>query len=234
MKALLFDSNYVDIGRRSSQVGGSFQRRSFLSATAWDGELLKIVHDELKRETRPTLLDIGANTGSFSLLAALLPDLSAHAFEPSPITFPLLVENLERNGVQDRVIAHQVALTDFEGTIALKISRDSSESGLACVGRPLRFGEYEEHAVTATTLDALDLPPAAVIKIDTEGCEPAVLRGARATIQKTRPKLFMEFNEENLRQFGSKPDDVLALLEELDYDVEHVAKEDLFARPRPR
>jgi FkbM family methyltransferase len=122
-------------------------------------------------------LDVGANVGSYSILAAVGTGARVIAVEPIAQAFSALVANIRVNGLESRVSAHPVGLSDRVGTLEFTVAQDSGNHVLA-------DGEHAESAVIATTtIDALcggAVPTA--IKIDVEGQELRVLEGAKQTM----------------------------------------------------
>ena len=135
-------------------------------------------------------VDVGSNWGWFPLYVASRPGFrgSVHAFEPFPATFADLASVVAQAGLNDRIQCHAVALSDKSGRATMQLP-DGFQSGLAMMS--------EENAgpgkgVATDTLDALELGSVSVIKIDAEGAELKVLRGAAATIAKHRPMIVLE------------------------------------------
>ncbi len=128
---------------------------------------------------RPTpfvFLDIGANQGLFSLVAARLPHAQAIiAFEPVPETFEILEQNMRRAGADSRVqcVASAVAAETGEARIALRHAHSSGAS---------MARDHDGQSVTIPTISAPDIDrliPAGldlVVKIDVEGFEEVVVR----------------------------------------------------------
>lgn len=112
-------------------------------------------------------VDIGANLGVFTVLAAGVARARVLAVEPAPETLPHLNAHLALNGIEALVEVFPAALSDAAGTIRLT-------RGLGASNRVAADG----HEVPMATLDSLlDGRGASVIKLDVEGHEAAVLRG---------------------------------------------------------
>jgi FkbM family methyltransferase len=134
------------------------------------------------------LYDIGANVGAYSLIAAKSdPATRVVAFEPGYSTYPRLVENVTLNGLDDRVQALQVALGDRTGLSTFEYA--TTDPGAAdhpgiVPGPSGRVAT--RHSVLCYRLDDLissfDLPEPTLFKLDVDGAEVAVLRGAPATL----------------------------------------------------
>jgi FkbM family methyltransferase len=132
-----------------------------------------------------TFVDCGANIGLWSLVAAPLvwPDGRVVAFEPNPA----VAKRLADAAVQSSVIeVHAVALSDEPGVLALAAGREHNLARVSSEGR---------HSVAATTLDAVLERRPDGIKIDVEGYELNVLRGAVGALAH-RPWVIVEFNKQ--------------------------------------
>ncbi|MGB0695676.1 MAG: FkbM family methyltransferase [Rhodospirillaceae bacterium] len=138
-------------------------------------------------------LDVGANKGVY---AALLAEhcLGVHAFEPNPKLFGIL----SRWAKPPKVIAHQIALSDQTGTAELMVPKSAhgySNQGASLSKAKLDGQEYGGVSVETKRLDDLDLPPIGFMKIDVEGFECQMLRGAAETLRRDRPTLLVEVEE---------------------------------------
>jgi FkbM family methyltransferase len=117
-------------------------------------------------------VDIGANLGAFTVLAAGVARARVLAVEPAPETLPWLHDHIALNGLEGLVEVAATALSDAPGEIRMT-------AGLGASNRVDAAGV----AVPVTTLDALlagRVP--SMIKLDVEGHEAPVLRGATATL----------------------------------------------------
>jgi FkbM family methyltransferase len=168
----------------------------------------------LRRLVKPgdVVLDIGANIGYFTLLFAnwLQGNGEVHAFEPFPTTMQRLNRNLDLNPrLRNVVHLHGTAVSDFVGSMAMT-EPDKGNSGcnyLSVSG---------EGKIGVTTLDSLAsemrFSRIDLMKIDVEGCEVALLKGAKSTLDRYRPVLMIEINPGTLKRFGQTAKDVVALL----------------------
>ena len=168
-------------------------------ALARDGDWERHVGDTLAFFVRPggVLVDVGANVGWHSLRAAVaVPGCAVLAVEPNPFVRGDLERNCAMNS-DARVTVHGCALGDHAGEAVLHAQRDDAYNrGSSSLQKNSDLGDRSARvAVPLTTLDALVGGEARVdaIKIDTEGTEAAVLRGARATIARCRPVIVLEF-----------------------------------------
>lgn len=165
-----------------------------------------------------TVVDVGAHWGLYSLVAA------GHvqhvvAFEPGASNRDLLERNvaLARLG---NVEVREEAVTDRVGRVTF-YAYEGHSWGLSMMGGLLRGDRMEPVEVPATTLDALQLKPD-MLKIDVEGAEAAVIRGATNTILKARPSIFVEVHRERLQALGSSRESVRTLILDLGYEIEPI------------
>lgn len=144
-----------------------------------------------------TILDIGANIGIFSLVFAKATGNEGRviAYEPQPAIHQILARNLEANasGI-DRV---QAIVSDIVGERPFLDLHDLSAEQIVWLGSVSvestadgRHGRMIDTPVV--TIDSLNLDRCDFIKIDVEGHEPEVIRGAWETISKHRPVLSIE------------------------------------------
>lgn len=141
------------------------------------------------------LYDVGANVGAFSLIAAKHCGATVVAFEPGYASFARLCENVQLNACADRIIPVPLPLSDRSGMLGLRYrSLEPGQSrhrmGDAAWGpqdsaSPKRYVQ----PVCAMALDAavstFELPLPVAMKIDVDGAEMRVLRGASSLLAGT-------------------------------------------------
>lgn len=144
------------------------------------------------------VLDVGANTGAYSLIAAAAArHLRVHAFEPLPPVAELLRANIRRNACRRRIEVHQVGVGAQDGpaTLFLPPSCGSVETS-ASLDPTFKEAVAETIPIHTTTLDRFwaerGRPPVTVVKIDVEGTEVGVLQGAGELVASARPFVFHE------------------------------------------
>lgn len=125
---------------------------------------------------RPTDLfcDVGANVGSFTVLASAARGARTHAFEPIPATFADLTANIAVNQVGHLVEAHRLAMGRGPGELRFTTTQDTTNHVSVTTG---------DDNVQTLRVDSLDRQLAGehptAVKIDVEGWEQQVLNGAR-------------------------------------------------------
>lgn len=171
-------------------------------------------------EEESCVLDVGAQSGAFSLLAQYFPDAIFHCFEPDPVNYECLIENIAINNINN-IVSYEMALSKEpkEGTLNIC----NFHRGLNTLGTNLlRFNEEntQKIKIKIESIDNLFLNKKVdLIKIDTEGAEYDILLGAKNTIAKFKPKILLEYYDENLKQFGRNIDNLNELISYLGYAI---------------
>lgn len=161
------------------------------------------------------VLDVGANLGLFSFLAAqrVGPTGLVWAFEPDPLNRDLLERGIILGGLTNVTVA-AIAVTDHVGRVRFAV-REEHRGDCHIATAPETGGRFLE--VAASTLDATlrSAPRVDVIKLDIQGAEPQALRGMMGVLAGS-PDLvvFSEFWPKGLRRAGTDPAAYLALWRE--------------------
>ncbi len=166
-----------------------------------------------------TFLDVGANAGHYTFLAAREVGASGHvhAIEANPSTAQVLADDVSWNALTDVVSVHNLAAFDRSSRLPLYVKDGPSPIGM-CSIRPSQGSRAVEH-VDAMPLDEL-LPDAepAVIKVDVEGADFRALSGMRRMIERSRPRLVVvEAEDEQLRRFGDSTQELKSYMRRVGY-----------------
>ena len=155
-------------------------------------------------QPRALIFDVGANEGQYAkLVKEIGPDAVVHSFEPHPVSFA----KLERAATETGLFAHRLALGDVAGGVEIFDYADEAGSQHASLYRDVIEKIHQRSAaqtkVPCDTLDAvaerLGLTRIGLLKIDTEGHELAVLRGAKDLLARGAIDVIQfEFNEMNV------------------------------------
>lgn len=147
-----------------------------------------------------TMLDIGANTGIFSLIAlGSNNQTQVHAFEPIPEVFKYLKRNFDVNGFVNGH-AYQQAVGNQQGTITLHIPQHLT---LATGSSAVRWEpDWSAISVDVIRLDDFvtqhHIERIDFIKIDVEKFEPQVIEGAQELIKRDRPIIICEILDDDV------------------------------------
>jgi len=165
---------------------------------------LHIIHGNWEIESRrffekniqkgDVVLDIGACNGLYTLLFSKLvgPNGMVYAFEPDPTMFKVLSANIRINSLKN-VVACRMAISDTDRTAKFYLT----SAGMSSL-QPMK-GLRSIIDIDIVAIDSLNLDDVDWVKIDTEGTEHLVLKGAERTLHENAPRLLIEF----LPQFGN-------------------------------
>jgi len=164
------------------------------------------------------VLDIGGNVGQYAVLFASLVSVAGQiiSFEPDRSARVVLEKNLSLNGLSDRVVVEPLALFDVAGT-RLLFSNSQADATAALV-RPAgdKHAVLEQPVKTERLDDYLasrNLRCPDWIKLDTEGAEINILRGARETL-KSGAKVACELHPYAWSDFGTSFRELLEIVSE--------------------
>lgn len=195
-------------------------RRLFLWGT-YEAEVTALLKSLLK--PGDIFMDIGANLGYFSVLGSLCvgEEGQVHCFEPVPLVFEELMNNLRLAGAKN-VMPNQCALGDKRGQAQIHLFRDLS-SGHASLAK-LSENVIQAFDCDVVTLDGYvtehDITTVTLIKLDVEGAELSVLKGASGLLGSVRPPmLVVEANSETSAAWGYSRQDILDYLRRFDYEI---------------
>ncbi len=148
------------------------------------------------------VLDIGANTGYYSIIAAKKAR-HIYAFEPGSINRKKLEENTGLNKLVNITIL-PYAISDQKGMAELFIS-GKDNTGMNSLAQPGNFSG-EKEIVSVETIDNWvaenRIPGISIVKIDVEGLEMQVLRGMQTIIEEQKPVIFIEIIGQLLMRSG--------------------------------
>lgn len=173
------------------------------------------------------VLDVGANMGSLTLVfAKQVPSGEVHAFEPTDTGFIRLLRNVDLNpGLAERITCIQAfvsneAISDSQLIAYSSWKVDGSRAG----AHPVHGGSLEAtNGVPSVTLDgycqANAIHRVDLIKIDTDGHEWLVLKGARQVIESSRPFVIFEAGLYMLDERGVRFEQFLEYFESFDYSL---------------
>ncbi len=173
----------------------------------WDSDILPVCLEHIKEGD--TVIDAGAWIGGHTMAYAKKVGATGwvHAFEPNRSAYECLQKNVDNL----RVLRHNVVLGDEEGMVPFSAKKGWYDSGYV--------GDDETVAkVWQTRLDPFNIKPN-FIKIDVEGCELKVLKGAAKTIEKHKPVMIIELNEPALKRQEITPQQVIDWLSSNNYGM---------------
>lgn len=199
----------------------------------WEDEQITIFYNLVNPNEKLNIIDIGANVGLYSLYAKFLPNATFYAYEPVPLNFKLLNDNLKLNNIEN-VKTFDIAISNEQKTNIINVCK--SHCGLHTMGNnPLRFNDIEQLSVNTDTLDNLFYNKnikVDFIKIDTEGYEFYILKGGINTIKTYKPIIQIEYNPINMKQCDITETELCKLIEDLDYKIINRYNEEVIIAPK--
>jgi len=178
------------------------------------------------------MVDVGANYGYFSCLwAAQNPGNKVIAFEASPKNVGPLINNVNKNNLEDRIQVIPMAAGQAKGTLQFTLGGNSDQTGWG--GLTLN----DEPANVTVDVDTLDdylsnanVQQLEVLKIDTEGADTWVLYGAEKLLKAKRiSHIFFEQNLPRMKDLNISPDEASTFLKKYGYQVREIAPNEFYA-----
>jgi len=160
-------------------------------------------------------VDVGANVGTYTILACAAKGAKGICFEPVPSTFERLMDNLRINNLVQRVEARNIGLSDREGDLVFTSGEDTTNHIVA--------GDEQASNVVQVKvlpLDAIleDVTPS-LLKIDVEGFEMRVLEGARQILGKEGlHSVIMELNGSG-RRYGFEDKQIINYMKDFGFST---------------
>jgi FkbM family methyltransferase len=204
------------VGRLTLDLGIEMQQHVYWAGLSRDdAAILRLAEAVLPRDG--VFIDVGANVGIHTLAIArhVSKGGAIVAFEPHPANHRLLKHNLEQNGLR-HVVAENLGLAEATATLTGTARADGGNWSLASRGdyrfevRLVRLDDY---------LRDQPLPRLDLMKIDVEGAEVRVLRGARQTIARFRPLIVFEVCPSWLAKMQSSAIELFAELVGQGYNI---------------
>jgi FkbM family methyltransferase len=163
---------------------------------AYEKPELYLMRETLRSLPQPVLIDVGANTGMYSLFAAQHAK-EVHAFEPFPPILPRLRAHITENNISN-IVVHAVGLGEAEAELPF-YSPPEGNLGTGSFVPELKQGNRDEQLTLKVVAGDAYFPKAGItrvdfIKIDIEGYEKAALAGLRETLRRHRPIVLMELS----------------------------------------
>lgn len=170
-----------------------------------------------------TVFDVGANIGETTLNFARLvgPGGQVYSFEPDPYNYERAGNNISLNDFSNITLA-QVGIAEEEKEVRL-FKVDPHNLGMNRILPEESSSGFDSALIRCRTLDSVvqeeHVSRVSLIKMDIEGYEMNALRGARDTLERFSPVLFIEVGDSKLRENGSSAAELIRFLLEMGYRV---------------
>lgn len=194
---------------------GDYLSECILTGKGWDNQFESILDRIVAKWGSGEVVEVGANIGASLIpLASMYPSLGFHCVEPVPDFFVILQANAHSYGAAN-VTLHNIAMGPEDGkTMELHVQ----------VGTAGALRSYDNHIpvgterVKAMSLDTLvSGRDVKLIKLDVDGFEMEVLKGAMLTLKRCEPLCFVEFHTRIMREVGVNPLALCSLFQDLGY-----------------
>lgn len=210
-------------------INDRIQRRMFVKKSH---EPETEIHLKKFLKNSKCFLDIGANVGYFTLMAkAINPDIAVYSFEPNPNNIKKIEENIKLNNFQNIELSSS-CVSDAAGTVSFSVP-PINESGWGRITNDhLPLDNFTHITTNAITLDQLmsenyfknNTPD--LVKIDVEGNEYKILKGAKEFLTKNSAILCIELNEPCLKDCGSSSQEIIQYLKNFGYKCYAIQNDD--------
>ena len=195
-----------------------------------------LVGEFLSQSESHTVFDIGANVGLYSLdLYQTHKELEYYLFEPVPDTYAWLKKTEKLNHVDcGHYKSYNMGMSDTEGEIRFFVPASNEAASMVPnedafykkrsnkAGRYTGETDIQEVMCSVTTVDSFieknKIAQLDFMKIDVEGNEKAVLKGAENTLLNYKPFVYTELLRKHAKRFGYHPNDVISYMQTFGYD----------------
>jgi len=228
-RVLPFDRTFRFAGYKVYyQPGNALVARVRKAGGTFEPELTADIVTLLRDHPNPVLLDIGANIGLITLaVVRAVPNARVYAFEPGPTQYALLRKTILKNTLSDTIASIEAAAADTKGVVSFftHTGGGDAKDGLKDTGRAASTHQIEVPSITLDAwIQSIPIPSISAIKIDTEGAELLVLRGARNVLRRFKPRVYFELDERNLKPYPYEPEDIVKFFLEENYSVQTLDK----------
>ena len=199
----------------------------------WEQKSIYNFYKNIQPTDNYNIIDIGAQTGLYTLYAKYLPNSTFYSFEPFFETFQELNNNINLNNITN-VKTFNFAISDKICMQNLQVCL--SHNGLHTLGNNVkRFNDIKTIEVECHTIDELFFEKnisVQFIKIDTEGHEYFILNGAINTIKTYKPLIQIEWNILNMEQCNVNVNDLQNFIEKIEYEIIDKTDEEVLIRSK--
>ncbi|WP_446811754.1 FkbM family methyltransferase [Methylomonas sp. 2BW1-5-20] len=224
-----------ELGTYEGYIEDKWVFPGYLFNRTWEPVLQEILSDHIFQKGHGTYIDIGANIGLTSIPLAIKKDISIYSFEPEPNNYLLLHKNIAANSVESKVTAINCALYSEQATLDFELSNenlgDHRIRAFSSLQQKNVYGETGRRVIKVkaekldTILDPKNLLSPIVIKLDTQGAELQVLKGAEHFLKKV-DYLILEFWPYGLLQLGCCPDELIKVVQQFPYGAIYERNQD--------
>ncbi|MCP3873084.1 MAG: FkbM family methyltransferase [Desulfobacteraceae bacterium] len=184
-----------------------------------------VMHCQKYFDRNRDVIDVGANIGFFTVMfAKQLNNKTVLSIEPTKNALKRLRYNLELNHVIEDVVIFEGVASNQNGTVEIKTIKGREEySSMGKMKHPsISKDSYTIENVKSITLDELveqKLLDPGFLKVDAEGMEHLVFKGAQKILKEKRPIILSELTNSLLKENGSSSREVINSIQKHEYDI---------------
>ncbi|HEX7905926.1 MAG TPA: FkbM family methyltransferase [Chitinophagaceae bacterium] len=182
---------------------------------------------EKRIKTGDVIIDVGAHMGVFAVRCAQLTGKEGrvYAFEPTPSTFKVLRKIIKLNRAEENIMAVQAAVADQRGKTNFYMGDAVGDFANSLVNYDdSKHKGYEVNIISIDEFMTENGFGVDFLKIDAEGAELSVLRGAIKTVASQKPFCILSMHPESIRRFGHTNKQIWEFIQTHQYDVIHENK----------
>lgn len=217
---------------RLHQVVFNLYEDSVLSRIIYNGfeeQEINFITTTLKPDD--IFLDVGSNIGLFSLIASNIVGEKGKVicFEPSPVTYKRLLENIKLNNFTN-IDSRNIGLSDNTGLMTFYTSKnghDAWDSFAPSADNKLENSIDVNVSTLDNELDTIDKTRISLVKIDVEGWEKFVLKGGETFLKTNSPAVMVEFTEQNTFNAGYPIHEIFDIMQDWGYTWYRITSEGL-------
>ncbi|MBO94573.1 MAG: hypothetical protein CMI32_06720 [Opitutales bacterium] len=199
------------------------RRFAFSNFNAWGGNHNRGFEACIEASRGLTcVLDIGAHIGlvSLPLSTVVATDGTVYAFEPATGNSAYLFQHLAMNKISNvEVVSNLVGAESLDRVDFFESNDDSGMNTIAETGIRHGYASTKKRQITLDNFCKDRRLKPELIKIDAEGAEVGILKGAIETLRLHKPIIFLSVHPRHIIELGSTVDDLEQFLEDLDYKI---------------
>jgi len=199
------------------------RRFAFSNFEAWGGNHNRGFKQCIEAAKGMTcVIDIGAHIGlvSLPLSTVISNNGTVYAFEPASANGTYLNEHLNYNNVTNvKIVVDLVGDKQLESVEFFESDDDSGMNTIAETGSRRGYGATHKRQITLDNFCEENKLKPELIKIDTEGAEVGILKGAYETLRTHQPTIYLSVHPRHIIELGSSIEELEQLLSDLDYKV---------------
>lgn len=229
------ESKMIPGHKMSLLIADRIQRRMFIKKSHEPETEFHMQNNFLKAKT---FLDIGANVGYFTMMAkAINPNMKIYSFEPNPNNVGQIKKNIQINDFSNIEVS-SLCVSDAKGSVSFSVPPVNESGWGRITNNHLPLENFTTIRAEAISLDELDadnffkIESPLFVKMDVEGNEYRILKGATNFIKKYQPTFCIELNEPCLKDCGTSSKEIIHHMKELGYECYYIHHDKLIKTDR--